>query len=78
MDDREQASSPRTGDRGQGATQRLLAGGLAEWAWKMAIRLAMLKTPGVYDVQIIVWSDGRRTLVIQNAERPHKLEELGM
>jgi hypothetical protein len=37
----------------------------------------MLKLPGIYDVQLIVWPDGRRQLVVQNAERPHKLEDLG-
>lgn len=54
-----------------------LPGGLAEWAWKAALRLAMLKEPGVYDVQLIVRPDKTRELVIQNAERPHKLEHLG-
>lgn len=59
------------------AQERRLAGGLAEWAWRAALRLAMLKTPGIYDVMLVVRSDGRRELVIQNAERPHKLEDLG-
>lgn len=59
------------------AQERRLAGGLAEWAWRAALRLAMLKTPGVYDVILVVRSDGRREIVIQNAERPHKLEDLG-
>ncbi|MCA9868615.1 MAG: hypothetical protein KC410_19155 [Anaerolineales bacterium] len=57
---------------------RKLPGGLAEWAWKAALRLAMLKEPGVYDVQLIVRLDKTRELIIQNAERPHKLEHLGM
>ena len=59
------------------AVKRRLAGGLAEWAWRAALRLAMLKLPGIYDVQLIVWPDGRRQLVVQNADRPHKLEDLG-
>jgi hypothetical protein len=59
------------------AAQRRLAGGLAEWAWRAALRLAMLKLPGVYTIQLIVWPDGRRQLIVQNAEQPHKLEDLG-
>lgn len=59
------------------AQERRLAGGLAEWAWRAALRLAMLKTPGVYDVLLVVRPDGRREIVIQNPERPHKLEDLG-
>lgn len=59
------------------AAQRRLAGGLAEWAWRAALRLAMLKLPGVYLIQLIVWPDGRRHLIIQNVEQPHKLEDLG-
>ena len=59
------------------AVKRRLAGGLAEWAWRAALRLAMLKTPGVYDVMLVVRADGRREIVIQNPERPHKLEDLG-
>lgn len=54
-----------------------LVGGLAKWAWKAALRLAMLKEPGVYELQLIVRLDKTRELVIQNAERPHKLEDLG-
>lgn len=54
-----------------------LAGGLAKWAWKAALRLAMLKEPGVYDLQLIVRMDKTRELVIQNAARPHQLEDLG-
>jgi hypothetical protein len=54
-----------------------LSGGLAEWAWKAALRLAMLKEPGVYEVWLIVRADNTRMLVIQNAERPYKLEDLG-
>lgn len=54
-----------------------LPGGLAKWAWKAALRLAMLKEPGVYDMQLIVREDMTRELLIQNAERPHKLENLG-
>lgn len=54
-----------------------LAGGLAKWAWKAALRLAMLKEPGVYDLQLIVRIDKTRELVIQNAGRPHQLEDLG-
>ncbi len=57
--------------------QRRLVGGLAEWAWKAALRLAMLKLPGVYDLQLVVWPDGRRHLVIRNVDQPHKLEDLG-
>ncbi len=59
------------------AQERRLAGGLAEWAWRAALRLAMLKQPGVYDVLLVVRLDGKRELVIQNAERPHKIEDLG-
>jgi hypothetical protein len=59
------------------AAQRRLAGGLAEWAWRAALRLAMLKLPGVYMIQLIVWPDGRRQLVVHNPEQPHKLEDLG-
>lgn len=62
------------GDKGGGG---LLPGGLARWAWKAALRLAMLKEPGVYDVQLIVRPDETRELIIQNAERPHRLEHLG-
>lgn len=58
-------------------TQEKLAGGLARWAWKAALRLAMLKLPGVYDIQLLVRPDGARELIIQNADRPHKLEDLG-
>ena len=61
----------------QQAQARRLAGGLAEWAWRAALRLAMLKQPGVYDVLLVVRLDGKRELVIQNAERPDKLEDLG-
>ena len=71
-------TSPSTKDTpAKEATQRRLAGGLAEWAWRAALRLAMLKLPGVYLIQLIVWPDGRRQLVVQNAEQPHKLEDLG-
>lgn len=61
----------------KGAQERRLAGGLAEWAWRAALRLAMLKVPGVYLIHLIVYPDGRRQLVILNAEQPHKLEDLG-
>lgn len=57
--------------------RRRWPGDLAEWALKVALRLAMLKEPGVYDVQLIVRPDKTRELIIQNAERPHKLEHLG-
>jgi hypothetical protein len=63
-------------DRNQ-AKERRLAGGLAEWAWRAALRLAMLKEPGVYGVHLIVRQDGTRQLFIQNPDRPHKLEDLG-
>ncbi len=59
------------------AKTQQLPGGLAVWAWKAALRLAMLKEPGVYDVLLVVRPDKTRELVIQNAERPHKLEHLG-
>jgi len=59
------------------AQKQQLPGGLAMWAWKAALRLAMLKEPGVYDVLLVVRPDRTRELVIQNAERPHKLEHLG-
>lgn len=58
------------------AKERRLAGGLAEWAWRAALRLAMLRVPGVYLIQLIVYPDGRRQLVVLNAE-PYKLEDLG-
>lgn len=54
-----------------------LPGGLTKWAWKAALRLEMLKEPGVYTIQLIVRDDGGRELVIQNAEQPHRLENLG-
>lgn len=57
--------------------RRRRPGDLAEWALKVALRLAMLKEPGVYDVQLIVRPDKTRELIIRNAERPHKLEHLG-
>ena len=59
------------------AQERRLAGGLAEWAWRAALRLAMLKLPGVYMIQLIVWPDGRRQLVVHNPEQPHKIEDWG-
>ncbi len=59
------------------AQEPRLPGGLAKWAWKAALRLAMLKEPGVYVIQLIVRDDKTRELIIQNAERPHKLEDLG-
>lgn len=67
------------GDReGRGGRVRRRPGDMAEWAVKVALRLAMLKEPGVYDVQLIVRPDKTRELVIRNAEQPHKLEHLGM
>ncbi len=69
-----QAGLPGGGDGGE---RRRRPGDLADWALKVALRLAMLKEPGVYDVQLIVRPDKTRELVIQNAERPHKLERLG-
>lgn len=80
----EQAEPPMAdgrgrGDReGRGGRVRRRPGDLAEWAVKVALRLAMLKEPGVYDVQLIVRPDKTRELVIRNAEQPHKLEHLGM
>ena len=59
------------------AQQRRLAGGLAEWAWRTALRLAMLKTPGLYLVHLIVHADGKREVVIQNPGQPFKLEDMG-
>lgn len=59
---------------GKGGT---LPGGLAKWAWKVALRIAMLKEPGVYTMQLIVRADETRELIIENAERPHRLEHLG-
>lgn len=69
--------NPKTPTGTPSGQERRLAGGLAEWAWKVALRLAMLKEPGVYDVQLIVRLDKSRELVIQNAEKPHKLEDMG-
>ncbi len=63
-------------DRRQ-AKERRLAGGLAEWAWRAALRLAMLKLPGIYNIRLIVRLDGKRELVIENPGQPHKLEDLG-
>jgi len=83
-----QAEPPVADGRGRGDREerdregrgrvRRRPGDLAEWAVKVALRLAMLKEPGVYDVQLIVRPDKTRELVIRNAEQPHKLEHLGM
>lgn len=73
-----QAEPPVADGRGRGGRGRRRPGDLAEWAVKVALRLAMLKEPGVYDVQLIVRPDKTRELVIRNAEQPHKLEHLGM
>ncbi len=62
---------------GATAKDRRLAGGLAEWAWRAALRLAMLKRPGMYFLHLIVREDGRRELVIQNPDAPHRLEDMG-
>ena len=91
LDDRQagQAEPPMADGRGRGDREgcggregrgrvRRRPGDLAEWAVKVALRLAMLKEPGVYDVQLIVRPDKTRELVIRNAEQPHKLEHLGM
>lgn len=59
------------------AQERRLAGGLAEWAWRFALRMATLKEPGVYEVTLVVWSDGRRSGFIRNPEQPHKIEDWG-
>lgn len=64
-------------DKQGGKKPPQLAGGLALWAWKLALRLAMLKEPGVYQFLLILRPDGTRELVLQNAERPHKIEHLG-
>ncbi len=59
------------------AQERRLAGGLAEWAWRLALRMAMLKQPGVYIVHLVVLPNGRRQAAIQNPDEPYRLEDLG-
>jgi len=51
--------------------------GLAMWMWRFVQRVGMLKTPGVYHIDLVVRSDGVRELIIYNADRPHRLENLG-
>lgn len=77
MDGRGRGGREERDREGRGRVRRR-PGDLAEWAVKVALRLAMLKEPGVYDVQLIVRPDKTRELVIRNAEQPHKLEHLGM